>query len=428
MTKVNDPVLKIHPLEAEEQAEIGEKLARTHSHAMAALSFSLSWQSENARHSDCFVDSKLNLWRDILPPQIEPDLMDKPVGHVATRAFVAGELLPSYREQDCLPIPSRAFTRNLRKYHIEPRPGRFYPKGFIGGVRGIFPEDRSPFRMAEVREDGLTVDLNHPLAGRTLTLEARIQDVWAACEEHGGACQDTAELVTKNGPGMQARWRGRETDFWSDIPFVRLDPSPDGVFYETPRMVHHLDATALTQIEDLYRRLIPKGARILDLMSSWTSHISSDLEPDQVTGLGMNRTELDANRLLAERLVHDLNLDPGLPLPDQSFDAVICTVSVEYLTKPQEVFAQVRRVLRPGGRFVVTFSDRWFPPKVIKVWQDVHEFERVGLVLEYFLRDGGFSNLQTWSLRGLPRPADDKYADRMAQSDPIYAVWGENAP
>jgi SAM-dependent methyltransferase len=192
-------------------------------------------------------------------------------------------------------------------------------------------------------------------------------------------------------------------------------------------MVHHLDATALTQIEDLYRRLVPKGARILDLMSSWTSHIAAELEPDQVTGLGMNGDELQANRLLSERLVHDLNLDPGLPLPDEAFDAVICTVSVEYLTKPQEVLAQVRRVLRPGGRFVVAFSDRWFPPKVIKVWQDVHEFERVGLVLEYFLRDGGFSNLQTWTLRGLPRPADDKYADRMAQSDPIYAVWGEKA-
>jgi SAM-dependent methyltransferase len=125
--------------------------------------------------------------------------------------------------------------------------------------------------------------------------------------------------------------------------------------------------------------------------------------------------------------VHDLNLDPRLPLPDEAYDAAICTVSVEYLTRPAEVFAQVRRVLRPGGRFVVTFSNRWFPPKVVKVWQYVHEFERVGLVLEHFLRDGGFTNLETRSMRGLPRSLDDKYADRMAQSDPVYAVWGERA-
>jgi SAM-dependent methyltransferase len=423
---VNDPMLEMQPIE-EEQAAVGEKLARTHGHAMAAMTFTLSWESENARHLDCLVANKLNLWRDILPPQMEASLMDKPVGHVAKQDFAGGGLLGPRREQDCLRIPVRAFNKKLRKSYIEPRVGRFYPKGFIGGVKGIYPEELTPFRVAEVQEDGLTVDLNHPLAGKALTLEARILDIWAAREEHGGACQDIAEMVTKSGPGMQARWRGRGTDFWSDIPFVRLDPSPDGVFYAKPRMVHHLDSTALSQIADLYRRLVPKGARILDLMSSWTSHIDADLAPEQVTGLGMNGRELETNKLLSERLVHDLNLDPRLPLPDEAYDAAICTVSVEYLTKPQEVFAQVRRVLRPGGRFVVTFSDRWFPPKVIKVWQDVHEFERVGLVLEYFLRDGGFSNLQSWSMRGLPRPADDKYADRMAQSDPIYAVWGERA-
>jgi SAM-dependent methyltransferase len=141
----------------------------------------------------------------------------------------------------------------------------------------------------------------------------------------------------------------------------------------------------------------------------------------------MNVMELAANKLLSERLVHDLNLDRRLPVPDQNFEAALCTLSVEYLTKPLEVFTEVRRVLWPGGRFIVTFSDPWFPPKVIKLWQDVHEFERVGLVMEYFLRVGGFANLETWSMGGLPRPLDDKYADRIEQSDPVYGVWGEKA-
>jgi SAM-dependent methyltransferase len=141
----------------------------------------------------------------------------------------------------------------------------------------------------------------------------------------------------------------------------------------------------------------------------------------------MNAEELAANPLLGERLVHDLNLEPRLPFEDQRFDAVVCTVSVEYLTRPFEVFAEVRRVLRPGGRFIVTFSNRWFPPKVIQAWQEAHEFERPGLVLEYFLRAGGFCDLETFSLRGLPRPADDKYADRLAHADPVYAVWGNRA-
>jgi SAM-dependent methyltransferase len=93
--------------------------------------------------------------------------------------------------------------------------------------------------------------------------------------------------------------------------------------------------------------------------------------------------------------------------------------------KPFEVFEEIARVLRPGARFVVTFSNRWFPPKVINLWQDCHEFERMGIVLEYFLRSGRFANLETYSLRGLPRPEDDKYAGQIALSDPVYAVWGE---
>jgi len=92
-----------------------------------------------------------------------------------------------------------------------------------------------------------------------------------------------------------------------------------------------------------------------------------------------------------------------------------------------EVFADIRRILKPGVRFIVTFSNRWFPPKVVKIWEDIHEFERPGLVPEYFLQAGGFVNLETWSIRGLPRPTDDKYAAQYSLSDPIYAVWGEKA-
>jgi SAM-dependent methyltransferase len=408
-------------------ADSGPKLERTHSHAMAAMAFTLAWHSEQARHTDCLVVRKMNLWRDILPAEIEAHLMDKPVGHAASHRFAAGELAPNYREDMCLDVATKAFKRHYRKCYIEPRSGRFYPKGIIAGVKGIYPEDVTPFRVAETRDEGLKVDLNPPLAGRELRLETRILDIWAGREEHGGACSDIGELVSLNGPGMQARWRGRPTDFWSDLPFVRIDPGPDANFYTNPRLVQHLDTTALEQVEGLYRRLVAPGGRVLDLMSSWDSHLPADLAPAHVTGLGMNSQELEANPTLNERVTHDLNLDPRLPFDAETFDAVVCTVSVEYLTKPVEVFAQVRRVLRPGGRFIVTFSNRWFPPKVIKAWQDVHEFERMGLVLEYFHQAGGYDGLETWSLRGLPRPENDKYADRMPESDPVYAVWGEKA-
>jgi SAM-dependent methyltransferase len=392
---------------------------------MAAFAFTLGWRSDLARHSDCLVAPKINLWRDVLPPGMEAALLDQTAGHALSRVYAAGELIDPYRDRDCVQAPSRAFNRHFRKCYIEPRRGRFYPKGLIAGVKGVYPEDLTPFRLADVAEEDLILDLNHPLAGRELSLEARILDIWQGHAEHGGVCQGVAEMVTLNGPGMQARWRGEPTDFWSDIPFDRMDPSPDADFYRQPRLVQHLDTTALRQVESLYARLLPKGARILDLMTSWTSHLPTVLAPSQVVGLGMNAEELAANPLLNGRHIHDLNQEPHLPFTDNEFDAVVCTVSVEYLTRPREVFREVRRVLRPGGRFVVSFSNRWFPPKVIKVWQETHEFERLGLVIEYFHEAGGYGNLETWSLRGLPRPADDKYARQMPLSDPIFAVWAD---
>jgi SAM-dependent methyltransferase len=163
---------------------------------------------------------------------------------------------------------------------------------------------------------------------------------------------------------------------------------------------------------------------VLDLMSSWTSHLPEKVKPVAVHGLGMNKTELKQNPALTDIRTHDLNSDPLLPYESERFDIVVCTVSVEYLTQPIAVFSEVARVLKPGGPFLVTFSNRWFPPKAVGIWEKIHEFERMGLVMEYFLQRGLFANLGTYSMRGLPRPKNDKYAGDMLFSDPVYAVWG----
>jgi SAM-dependent methyltransferase len=392
-------------------------------HSLLAAEFAVSWSCENARHTDCLVAQALNVWRDGFPPGMEQALIGQQAGFRYDRSYRAGAWLPDYDNGDCLPVRRAAFRGRCRGNFVEPRAGRFYPKGMIAGVRGILPEDRSPMRVVECG-DALQVDLNHPLAGREIRLSTRVLDVRETGGEHGGRRNDIVALMAGRGPGMQARWRDRPTDFWADIPFARTMPGPDGDFYALSRLVNHVDSTASARIGQLYQGLIPMGGRVLDLMASWNSHLTEKKHLGPVTGLGMNREELDANPVLAERCVHDLNEDPVLPFADGSFEAVICTVSVEYLVRPLDVFAEVHRVLAPGGIFIVTFSNRWFPPKVVKVWTDIHEFERPGLVLEYFLRNGGFSDLETFSLRGLPRPADDKYAGQLAESDPVYAVWG----
>jgi SAM-dependent methyltransferase len=401
---------------------------RTHGQAMCAMAFSVTWESDGVRHTDQRVARKLNLWRDILPFELEPDLMDKPVGHVAHHSFGPGELIVPYQPEHCFNLRLGAFRRHLRLHHpVEPRAGRFYPRAFIGGSRGIHPEEALPFRVGTVSDDMFCCDLNNPLADKRLDVSVRILDVWSAGDEHSRSCNDIAEMITLNGPGMQSRWRGRPTDFWQDQPFARAAEAPDDAFYAMPRLVSHVDRTASAQIGKLYERLLPPGGRVLDLMASWESHLDDNHGMRSVVGLGMNADELGANPLFDHWLVHDLNRRASLPFADAEFDAVICSLSVEYLVDPFAVFAEVARVLRPGGRFVVTFSDRWFPPKAIRLWEQLHEFERPGLVLEYFRRDGLFMHLETASLRGLPRPADDKYANRRADSDPVFAVWGDRA-
>jgi hypothetical protein len=403
----------------------GRPLERTDPKAVAAMRLDLHWQSAAARHTETLIAPKLNLWRDIFPSELEPEVIGQPVGHRASHTFAPGDLVPSLQETRILRLRQAQFDRRFTgRGYVQPRAGRYYPKGIIEGVDGIYRADRQPFRVGEATLDSLVADLNHPLADRSLRLDCTVEAIWAQGDEHGGRCNEVADLITAGGPGMQSRWRGIPTDFWSDAPFERPDPRPDAEFYAGPRLVDHLDKTAIAQVSALYGRLIPPGARVLDLMASWHSHLPPGAA-STVAGLGMNLEELQANPVLDQRLVQDLNLEPILAFPDGAFDAVVCTVSVEYLTQPFAVFREVARVLVPGGRFLVSFSNRWFPPKAIRLWEAIHEFERPGLVLEYFLESGLFGNLESWSLRGLLRPADDKYANRLPYADPVYAVWGE---
>jgi SAM-dependent methyltransferase len=296
--------------------------------------------------------------------------------------------------------------------------GRFYPRsGFAGLAQN--PRDMRPVRVLQVEagsEGGrLRLDPNHPLAGfgarlkfaeraRTPTRGVRMQELF-------------------DGPGMQVPAVDTATTFLHASALNRKDAGEDAVFYGKPRLTHHLDAVCRAEISALYGEFLRPGMRVLDLMSSWVSHLPTAPEPIYVAGLGMNAAELAANPRLAERVVQDLNRQPLLPWPSAQFDRVICTASIEYLTDPVTLLNQVRRVLKPGGQLIVTFSDRWFPGKAIQVWNDLHPFERLGMVLS-LLRDAGFSDLHSETRRGLARPEDDKYIENRLYSDPLFAAWG----
>jgi SAM-dependent methyltransferase len=195
--------------------------------------------------------------------------------------------------------------------------------------------------------------------------------------------------------------------------FQRADGRDDAVFYGPPRLVTHIDDAAIAAVAELYAELgidgsAPTPRRVLDLMSSWVSHFRTP--PADLVVLGMNAEELAANPAATQRLVHDLNADPRLPLPDADVDAAVCCVSIDYLTRPIEVLTDVGRVLRPGGPLAVTFSNRCFPTKAVRGWLATDDDQHGRVVAELVRRTGRFDEPRV----ELRTPA--------GVGDPLYAV------
>ncbi|MFK8183459.1 MAG: methyltransferase domain-containing protein [Phormidesmis sp.] len=207
----------------------------------------------------------------------------------------------------------------------------------------------------------------------------------------------------------------------------KLDPSDDSLFYESPRFVTHVDEGFINQLTALYRDRLAPNARVFDLMSSWVSHLPTDVEYTYVEGHGLNQEELARNPQLDHYFVQNLNQDQILPLEDCSFDAVINTVSVQYIQYPEKVFEEVYRVLKPGGVAIFSFSNRMFYQKAIAAWRDSSETARISLVKRYFETVPGFGNIQTVEKKS-EASAFLQIVNQMTGrggGDPFYAVIAE---
>lgn len=231
-------------------------------------------------------------------------------------------------------------------------------------------------------------------------------------------CPTLADALTCTAP-----WRALAS---SPVPLPELPPAllrrqdegPDEDFYLQPRLLAHIDDEAIAALGKSLRALIPNGAEVLDLMSAYVSHLPNDVRArcTRVAGLGMNAEEMAANEQLSEYVVRNLNREPRLPYHDQSFDVTLCSVSVQYLLHAVEVFREVGRVLRPGGPFVVSFSNRCFPTKAIAAWLYADDRGHLSLVRTYFEQSGCWREITTMDLS--PNPG---------RTDPLYAVWARRA-
>ncbi len=203
-----------------------------------------------------------------------------------------------------------------------------------------------------------------------------------------------------------------EEDIFPELPkgaFTKQDSGDDLAFYAPPRLVTHIDEDATAALTAFYRKAVPNGGRVLDLMSSWVSHLPGDRVYAEVVGHGMNAEELGANPRLGSWLVQNLNRDAALPFDDRCFDAALCCVGVQYLQNPHKVFAEVRRILVPCAPFVISFSNRCFPMKAVSIWRALDTNGHAALVKLYCER-AGFTDVRV-----------DLLADGRA-SDPLVAV------
>lgn len=301
--------------------------------------------------------------------------------------------------------------------------GRFYPgKLFKDDIKSV-SELYSLGRMVKSGRENLLVDFNHPLATKDIILTVQIEAIRPTAKKHPKLPTDIITLLGNGGPGMQDRLNECETDFWSEQPFARLDESDDAVFFAEPSLSPFWDSVALTEVSKLYDQLIPDNAVILDLMAGVHSPLQEcAINPRQIICAGLNRIELDNNPVCTERHVLNVNRIKALPFKTAKFDAVLIHAAIEYVTQPATLLKQINRVLKPGGRIIISFTNRYVEEKAIQIWKTIHPFERIGLILAELRKNGHFGSFQALSRHGLPGSGNNLIAGEVADSDPVFLI------
>lgn len=168
----------------------------------------------------------------------------------------------------------------------------------------------------------------------------------------------------------------------------KQDQNDDELFYREPRFVHHLDEAFRRRLTNLYLNHIPNNVTILDLMSSWVSHLPENASYKEVVGHGLNEEELRKNPRLTRWWIQNLNKNQELPLNDESIDVVLIVAGWQYLEQPERVAAELLRVTALGGKIIVAFSNRMFFTKAPMIWSNGNNQDRLNYVARVLVTEG----------------------------------------
>lgn len=207
---------------------------------------------------------------------------------------------------------------------------------------------------------------------------------------------------------------------YSATDFARQDESRDSEFYSMPRFVYHIDDRAVAALTKYYDQVFRQWERpeVLDICASHVSHFPEDCPLGPCVALGMNEIELKENRQVDRYVVRDLNQEPSLPFGEDEFDIVTCAVSIDYLTRPREVCAEIGRVLRPGGVALLALSNRCFPSKAISIWLRTNDLEHIFITASFLHYSGMFKPAEAVEIS----PVDAPWSGGTSQNVAYLAV------
>jgi len=374
--------------------------------------------------TDCLYIPHVNLQTDQLPVEITRQLIGQLPGNTINQQFIAGKLSRQWHQAEIKTIRSAQFSpppqNTLRQQACV---GRYYPLAYFNDLNITAEDPQQHCRILDIDNEKMRIDLNHPLAKKPLMMAVKILSIHSPASNHSRPVKDISALACDHGPGLQDSPIQSHEDFYHPQAFKRINEDDDALHFDNPDLSPFWDDTALAQVTRFYQQLLQPRMRILDLMAGPHSPLQeSSLQHLQVSCAGLHERELLHNPLCNDYKTVNVNTVEKLPYPTEQFDAVLIHAAIEYVTRPDILIAEVARILKVGGRIMISFSNRSVDEKVIQLWQELEEFERPRLVLDYLRRSNRLSSFQCHSQRGYLRPQNDRLAGQLQYSDPVYMV------